>query len=52
MNDIDDTPRTAQEYSELYADYEAEKGRRMVAEARMQEILNVAREALEELRKK
>lgn len=42
---------TEREYTELYADYEAEKARREIAERRFAEVLNVAREALNEIRK-
>ena len=46
MNEI----YTEKEYNDLYADYEAEKARREMAEARLQEVLNVAREAIEAIR--
>jgi hypothetical protein len=42
---------TEGQYTELYADWQAEKARREIAERRFEEVLNVAREAIEEIRK-
>jgi hypothetical protein len=47
MNEI----YTEKEYNDLYADWQAEKARREIAEKRIEEILNVAREAIEAIRK-